>query len=171
MAEPQYCCQNLGGLTESKSPFQRIISFDYHDGATAGAAQCAVCAGAYKYDMVDWDQNQDVRVFGFAPLPPDSFMKLTALCAALENPKWPIWSPKWQFSTEVLRNSIETEIEQILGAAGPHEFVLASRDLAQEIIACRDLTEIDGKDLQTRSSRREAHSQRDWFQYLGLQRS
>jgi hypothetical protein len=49
-------------------PFERTIATGFYDGPTDGFTECSQCGQTYTFRKLDWDDLQDVRVFGFAPL-------------------------------------------------------------------------------------------------------
>jgi hypothetical protein len=162
------CCQKISGLQNQKSPFQKIIAFGYYDGPTAGAAQCAECLESYKYDLLAWDENQDIRVYSFAPLPSQSFQQIVKECSVLGEPRWPIWCPTWEFDLKETEERVEAEIKRILSRAGQVEFVLASENLAGDILSLKRLTDKDQSKFQNFASAKDQNNIQDWLAFLGL---
>jgi hypothetical protein len=62
------CCKLLvNGVLESL-PFERTIATGFYDGPTDGFTECSKCKQAYSFRKLDWDDAQDLRIFGFAPV-------------------------------------------------------------------------------------------------------
>jgi hypothetical protein len=62
------CCMLLTDGILEMLPFERTIATGYYDGPTEGFTECSQCGQAYSFRKLDWDDLQDVRIFGFAPL-------------------------------------------------------------------------------------------------------
>ncbi len=118
------------------SPFSRIIALGYYDGPTSGILEGGTAGPAYKFVMLDGD---DLRIYSLAPLPPGSLENLVQLLTPYQQPRWPLWCPRWSFPSEALRAEVEAETDRILGLAGPVEWVVAAEDLLHEIVAARSL--------------------------------
>lgn len=156
MSEPTICCQKLVGAQNALSPFQKVIALDYHDGPTAGLLQCKECSRAYRFNMVSWDDGQNVRIFTLALLPEGSFAQLESAYAQHQAPIWPLWVPRWEFPSDDAKHTLESRTEEVLGRAGPPQLVLASEDLSNRILLGKAITS------QTIAT------VRDWFAFLGL---
>jgi hypothetical protein len=153
VTEHLVCCQNLGGAGNAESPF-KMITLAYYDGPTAGIAQCQCCPAEYRFMMVDWDDDQDVRIHAFAPLPAGSFMRVENILAKYEPTEWPT----------------DKEIDEILGTAEAATMVVALSQWGEKILAARSLAEGDLKDIQDWFSLENPQAARDWFSFLGLVR-
>jgi len=62
------CCQQRVHGEFIELPFKRVLATDYYDGPLEGFAECCHCGAAYHFEMLDWDDSQDTRIFRFAPL-------------------------------------------------------------------------------------------------------
>ena len=62
------CCRFLVNGVDEALPFERVIAIGYYDGPTEGFTACSQCGQGYSFYMMDWDDKQDVRVFGLSPL-------------------------------------------------------------------------------------------------------
>jgi len=62
------CCKLLAGCVMERVPFERTIASGFYDGRTDGFTECSQCKKAYSFRKLDWDDSQNVRIFGFAPL-------------------------------------------------------------------------------------------------------
>ncbi len=143
-------------LAESKCPFSRIIALDYYDGPISGAAQCAQCSAEYRFEMLAWDDSQDVRIYSLAPLPPQSVAQLTAALSETGPPSWPVWVPIWKFVSEGIGEAVGQEVQRILDRAGSVELVIASEDSLATIMSAKQVT-----------GERIAMTM-DWFSFLNL---
>lgn len=131
------------------SPVLKILALGYYDGPTNGLLQCEA-GRAYCFEMLAWDrESQNLRVFGFAPIPADAFDRLAELCARCEKPRWPVWLPSWY-------EEWDEEADAILGQAGPVEWVAAAEDLMGTILAAKRVGPGDVRVVN------------DWGPFLGL---
>jgi hypothetical protein len=158
------CCRQLVGLRRVKSPFTRVIAFDYADGPRAGLAQCGHCGRAFRFEpldeLINGPDGRDVRIVSLAPLPATSLDAIVAALSESHEPGWPVWAPIWRFSSEAERAVADDRTQRILDEASPAELVIAATDhLAEEILACRGVT-------SEQMSRVD-----DWFAFLGLTRA
>jgi hypothetical protein len=164
------CCKQLETAAGATSPFGRMIALGFYDGPTGGVAECAYCHAEYVFEMLDWDDGQDVRVFSFAPLPAGSFEQVVSACPQSNAPPWPVWVPIWKFSTEEERQAASQRVDEVVKCAGPPEAVIAWEGYAETILAARPLTVTDLPDVKPLLSPGTGNPARDWFVYLGLVR-
>jgi hypothetical protein len=137
------CCRGLPGSGRVKSPFARVIALGYYDGPTSGLVQCAECERAYRFDLLGWDEGQDVRIYGLAPLPATSFDRLVDALSRYQAPGWPVWVPLWQFPSGSDREALDGLTRQIIDAAAPTEFAIATEDIAGAILGGKAVTPED----------------------------
>jgi hypothetical protein len=76
--EASLCCQKEKETADLESLFL-TVALNYYDGPTSGVMQCRSCSAAYRFMMIDWDDYQDVRIHGFAPLSSKSFQQVVDL--------------------------------------------------------------------------------------------
>jgi len=150
------CCQQLEAFSDVKSPFSKIIALGFYDGPTSGIVQCEICSAIYKFEMLGWDDDQEVRIFSLAPLASAAWTRMVNLLSKHESPKWPLWFPKWEFPSESVRNNVESETDKILASAAMPELVIASNRYGDRILAARKLAKEDLEYVK------------DWFTWLGL---
>lgn len=62
MSENGVCCQTL--RTRAGSPFE-VAMLGWYDGVTSAMARCRACGRHYHVEMVAWDGEHEVRVYGF----------------------------------------------------------------------------------------------------------
>ena len=153
MVESVVCCQSFVDIV-SKSSALKMIMLDYYDGPTSGLIKCEVCCRVYKFGMVDWDDDQEIRIHAFAPMPPDSFQAVEEIKSKHE-PKWWPTGP---------------EIDEILATAEEPTMVAAFSRWGDTVFAARNLMEDDLKDVQEWLSLTDPTTARDWFSFLGLPR-
>jgi hypothetical protein len=127
---------------------------DYYDGPTAGLMKCEMCSRVYKFMMVDWDDDQEIRVHALAPISPDAFQRIEQI-KAKHDPKWWPTGP---------------EIDDIVATAETPTMVAAFSRWGDTVFAARNLTESDVKFVQEWLSRTDTTTARDWFSFLGLLR-
>ena len=91
------CCQKPTALTNAPSPFSKLLVLGFYDGPTSGVLQCGTCSTVYKFDMLDWDDAHEVRIFRLASLPADSLDQCVQALAEPKPPRWPVWA--WRTSS------------------------------------------------------------------------
>jgi hypothetical protein len=162
------CCQNPEALSNSDSPFTKIIALDFYDGPTGGILRCETCHTVYQFDMLDWDDHHQVRVFRLRVLPENSWEKsLQALEEAEPRPQWPVWAPcKWP--SVHAREEANTKLSKILAQAKPAELLVAWLGYGERILAARKFPpkELDMEPAWLTVDDKSKF--RDWFPLLGL---
>ena len=125
------CCRFLVGVVRRvPSPFARLVATGYYDGPTEGLVECGTCGTTYSFHKLDWDDQQDLRVFSLAPLAPLASQGLEDLANASGAPpaKWPSWVLADETSA-----GLAAKVDELRGSAFPEEFVVATEDLLREI--------------------------------------
>jgi len=141
MSDHVFCCKDTLSAENAHSPFSRIIAFDYYDGPTSGVIQCKQCLDAYKFEMLAWDEGQDVRVFSLALLPSHTFTRLMKALAPLGSPSWPVWVPVWEYQTDSLREAVEQEVQYLLNEADSPQYVIAAQDLLNTLLRFKEISQ------------------------------
>ena len=143
------CCRRIVGENRSiESPFARLIATSFYDGPTDGLVECGTCGLVYAFRMLDWDDNQDQRIFSLASTG-TSFQSIEKTSSI--PPKW----PSWILSID-LPQSTRNTINDACAAASRIEFVIATHSLLTAI----DVWVPSGLPVVG-----------DWFSELGLKRS
>jgi hypothetical protein len=158
------CCKNPPSLTDTISPFNRTIALDFYDGPTGGILQCSTCQSIYKFDMLDWDDDHQTRIFRFALLPADSLAKCVLALAQPNLPRLPVWVPPSKEAAE----STDRDVQRILDQAQPAELVVAWIGYGEKILAAKRVPPSDLMDVPDWSHREDPAGDGDWFSRLGL---
>jgi hypothetical protein len=120
-------------------PFERVLSLGWYDGTTSGLALCAQYPAVFKYDILDWDSDQEHRIFALSPIDREKFDQLVDLFSSKEEPKWPFWHPRWQISpTE--KALLKAQVDQRLAQAKSPEYVIASDRRLETVFAAKRLS-------------------------------
>lgn len=151
---------------DALSPFGRIIALGYYDGPTSGVVQCSVCSSAYKYEIVAWDDNQDLRIYVLAPLREELFVDFVKTLSELEAPKWPVWVPRWGSASKKRDKAINSSLETLLGSASKEEYVLSTEDLSKRIIAAKCLDEESLRRIPFAKNWSDPENRAYWLSYL-----
>jgi hypothetical protein len=120
--------------------------------------------------MIDWDDNQEVRIHAFSPLSSKSFQQVVDLLSKHEPAKWPMWFPLQQYSSNQLYDVVQKELDEILGTAEAATMVVALSQWGERILAARTLAESDLKNIRDLSSLEDPNATHDWFAFIGLER-
>jgi hypothetical protein len=51
-----------------KFPFLMVDETDYYDGPVMGIIKCPHCLRMFRFDMIDWSKNHDIRIFSLSVL-------------------------------------------------------------------------------------------------------
>jgi hypothetical protein len=129
------CCEKA---YPARSAFGKVMSLGWYDGTTSGLAQCSECSAAFKYDIVDWDSDQDRRIFAFSSIGLPEFDHIVSLLSGSDSPSWPFWCPRWEF-TSAERDRIKKEIDERLAQAKSPEYIVASDRRLETIFASKRL--------------------------------
>jgi hypothetical protein len=160
-------CKNLQSDTAVESMFL-VIVLDFYDGPTSGVMQCKTCANVYRFMMVDWDDDHNVRIHALAPLPPGSFQQVVDLLSQYESPRWPRWTAVLRNLSEEILAAIYEQLNKLVGSAGPATLLVALSRGGEQVLAVRALAASDPNDVQDWFSLAEAEPARDWFSFMGL---
>lgn len=156
-------------FSAQKNACSKMIILDYYDGPVSGVAECEQDGQAYCFDMLDWDDQQDVRIFSLAPLASESFNRVVHLCSRQEEPRWPLWVPTRPEDFPASEaEKFWFAIAETLKDAGPPEWIVAWRDFGEGFLSIRNITQEDKLTLDGWFARLEPS--RDWFAFLGLKK-
>jgi hypothetical protein len=167
--EDLICCHKYQDRGDVEARFFTVV-LNFYDGPTSGVMRCRSCSAAYRFTMIDWDDNQDVRIHAFAPLPSNSFQQVVDLLSKYEAPKWPMWFTLRQYTSNRLYDLVEKQLDEILETAGAATMVLALSQWGERILAARRLAESDLKNIQDLSSLEDPKAAYDWFSFIGMVR-
>ncbi len=169
MNRPVLCCKKPAELMDVPSPFSRILALGFYDGPTSGVLQCSTCSAVYKFDMLDWDDDHEVRIFRLAPVPPDSLDRCVSILAAAGPPRWPVWVPsRQQLPSEEAREAADRSVQQVLDRSGPPDLVVAWRGYGETVLAARRMSAEELSGVPDWFSLEGPADGRDWFPLLGL---
>jgi len=164
MTESVRCCQELPDFPAAKSPFSKLVILGYYDGATSGVLQCEMCQTAYRFEMLDWDEKQKVRIYSLAPLPQNSFNDLVEVLKQCgKQPYWPNWVLIWDFASEEVESIADRKVWQILDGANFVEFIVASECLHEKILVTKRVIMEELKHFLGGPPEKELELIPDWF--------
>jgi hypothetical protein len=110
---------------------ERVIAFDWYDGARQGVCRMAVPAVEFVFRLLDergTEDDADDRVYSVEQLPAGSVARMAELLAPLGSPVGLIWAPIWRFSDAASRARTEAALEAIERQAIPTSVVFYTRD-------------------------------------------
>ena len=163
------CCQDPASLVGAELPFSKILALGFYDGPTSGVLQCGACSAAYKFDLLDWDEGHEVRIFRLASLPTDSLDQIVKVLAPAGSPRWPVWVPsRWKSPSEDARQEADRGVQRIVELAKPAELLIAWIGYGERVLAARRLPAAELANLGDWFSRDESNRGKDWFRLLGL---
>jgi hypothetical protein len=147
-----------------------MIVLGFYDGPTAGIVECALSHRVYRFEMLDWDDEQRVRIFRLAEMPPETVAECVAVFAP-QQPKWPIWVPGAASGPEVGQVAANQQLETILASAKPPCLLAAWIGFGEDVLAARRLPPAELADAPDWFSVENPEQARDWFALLGLNRA
>jgi hypothetical protein len=123
------------------SPFGRVLSLGWYDGTTSGLAECGSCSTVFKYDLVDWDADQEQRIFALSHTTHQVFDRIVDTLGAFESPKWPFWNPRWNIEPPELKKQTKSEVDSYLSRTDkPGLLIVSDREL-KRVFAASQVTE------------------------------
>ena len=122
--------------------FGRVLSLGWYDGTTSGLAECSSCSSVFKYDLVDWDADQEQRVFALSRLDRESFERIVEILKAFESPKWPFWNPRWwNIKQPEVAERARSQVDECLSRAAEPEFLVASDRQLKNLFGMAGITD------------------------------
>lgn len=129
------CCLQTIPAKEGPHPFSRMVVLGFYDGPTSGLIQCQKCSAEFYFDMLNWDDDHEVRVFRLTPLPRGSLERVVRAWAEAGPPRWPVWVPQRnRLSSEEARHKVDQTLHEVLAQAGQPEHVLSWTGYADTIL-------------------------------------
>ncbi len=163
------CCQDPPTLAQAPAPFSQIIALGFYDGPTSGVLRCTTCLAEYKFDMLDWDADHEVRIMRLASLPAGSLARCVAALTQTEPPRWPVWVPsRSSLPSEEARDKADAAVEGILAQAKPAELIVAWVGYGERILAARKVPAKDLNAVPDWFSQVDPARDGNWFAVLGL---
>ncbi len=144
--DPNVCaCEDPICLSGGRSPFTKLIVFDYYDGPLGGMTQCELCGSVYRFDSPEeaWDfkhGSYEVRIFTLSRLPHDSFRLIVDAIPEMGPPSWPVWVPLWNFASEARREAADRVVDAVRSRAAQPHLVVAAIDLSEKILRAKRVT-------------------------------
>lgn len=127
------CCHEAATIVGKGSPFGEVIAVEFYDGPVSGVLRCRNCGSVLQFKWLAWDARQDKRVFALARMPGQVWAEIIALYAH-DQPRFPVWVPKWVDLAEDELIKREGALQRILGQRQEWAWiVLLSRYLDQLI--------------------------------------
>lgn len=121
------CCKDLHA--GDSSPFD-IIALGWHDGILNGMARCRSCDCSYYFDMLAWDSDRDVRVYGLKLVSANSYAAVGALISEL---------PPQVAQLQSSLDQIALRVRDSLASGFEWNLYIASADISRTILAARTI--------------------------------
>jgi hypothetical protein len=162
-------CPDLSFPFPTQLVFDKVVSLDWYDGTSAGAAMCSQPSLAFRFDLIALGPCQEQRIFAFSPLAVEDFKQLVELLSKTEAPEWPMWFPKWPPELSA-KESLGREIDACIANAKSPKYVVASDSSSKSILAAKRL---DGPAQELLKPNLEASPFFDnfdyWKDFVGLE--
>jgi hypothetical protein len=135
------CCHTSTSAHPPYTPFGKVLSLGWYDGTTSGLAKCASCSTIFKYDIVDWDADQEQRIFVLSHVTAHVFDRIVDTLGAFESPKWPFWNPKWNIVPHELKEQTKSKVDSYLSSTNEPVFLIASDRELKRVFAVGQITD------------------------------
>jgi hypothetical protein len=149
-----------------------MLVLDFYDGPTSGILECAGSGACYRFEMLDWDEEQRVRIFRLARLPAGALEECVTVFAP-EKPSWPVWFP-WARgeASDMDRAKADRKVEEVLSRVEPPSLLVAWTGYGDYVLAARRLPPSAFADAPGWffSTEEEEAPRKDWFALLGMSR-
>lgn len=165
MSEPTLCDANF---ERGVSPFDRILYLGYYDGPTSGLAKCADAAKAYRFALVAWNSTYENRVYALAETDVKVFDSVVQMLTDIEKPRWPFWTPRWQFGSSLEESRMSSRIDEALAKIPAASLLIATDHLDESILACRALESAVRDRIPKEGTLPDPKDWEFWQEYLGL---
>jgi hypothetical protein len=150
-----------------ESCFDKVISIGWYDGTTSGVAIASQHSSAFRFDLVDWDSKQDLRMFALSPFAVSDFEEVVRLYSRSDTPKWPVWYPGWPPASPEQKR-LGLDLDEILSRASAPEYVFASEDVFKTIHGAKRLTPTTRALLPTKFDDQPNGGFDYWLNYLEI---
>jgi hypothetical protein len=121
---PKVCCRDLHSGDES--PFE-ILMLGWQDGLTSGMARCRSCGTTFHFEMVAWDGEQEIRIYGFREVSRASYDAVASLHAG----------PPADTHSRERADALTLKVRDALATSFERMLYVAAKALAQKIVAAR----------------------------------
>jgi hypothetical protein len=78
-------------------------------------------------------------MFSLAEIDRNLFDSIVKNLARLEEPSWPVWMPRWKFASAIEERQTRDSLEKDLNKAKDATLVIATNNIAKEIILCLEI--------------------------------
>jgi hypothetical protein len=113
-----------------------VIVIGYFDGETEGLLRCSICGQAFRFQLVDWDKNQDERIFSLTRVVAPTYEAiLSTLAKAYGEPSTRYWVPNNSSLTNVAREAVNNVVADLLRDSNRPEAVLLTEHIEREILS------------------------------------
>lgn len=140
-------------------PASVFIASDYYDGPVGGVLQIGQDARTYKFEMVDWDKQQNIRIFSISSIGPELFKKFIEIISDI---------PKGVLPPTYDRDSVYTELINILSKAGDPEIIMAWRSSDEMVLCVKEVSPKKFPAIVPFMSEINSSNQFDWFSFLNV---
>jgi hypothetical protein len=131
-------CTNPRSFSEPMRPWgdSNVIVLGYFDGETEGLLRCSICGQAFRFQLVDWDRNQDKRIFSLTWLGTPTYETiLSTLTKVYGEPASRYWVPNNPSLTNVTRETVNNAVAGVLRDSNRPEAVLLTEHIEREILS------------------------------------
>ncbi len=163
-------CGWLSTSAKLDAPDFTVIVQDFYDGPTEGVVGCYGYGVTYKFEMLDWDDKQDIRIFRTSPLSYKYFAEIVKVYSQYDQPRWPVWMPNLSKLPKSLREDVYRKVDLFLDEAEPISCIVAWQNSDLQLIKCKSTTDATFRNVKDWLPWENSTSNTDWFSLMNLTR-
>lgn len=111
---------------------RQVIVLDWYDGPREGLCELAQPASCFYFELFAERYSEDElddRLFVIYEVPANAVNQIFSKLSTLDQPKSPLWIPRWQFKTETERLETESQIDSLLAQSKRTNLIIQTKDM------------------------------------------
>jgi hypothetical protein len=113
-----------------------VIATGYFDGETEGFLRCGVCGQSYRFQLLDWDEHQDRRIFTLVRISQSLYDSVVSILSDAYGDSPPrYWVPHRPSLATSTREATNHEIATLLRSSTAPEAVFMTEHVEREILS------------------------------------
>jgi hypothetical protein len=113
-----------------------VIATGYFDGETDGVLRCGVCGQSYRFQLLDWDEQQDKRLFKLIRISPSLYEAIERILRESYGDHSPrYWVPNRPSLGTLAKEAVNLEIAILLQRSTEPEAVFMTEHIEREILS------------------------------------
>lgn len=120
----------------------QVIVFDWQDGPREGICLLEEPRGCFFFEVIatsDSLDDLDDCLFSISEINSDYFLDILKVLSNLGKPVGLVWIPKWRFSNNQMKKSIEEQLEKILSYRQKTTLIIQTKDMINFLHSWREI--------------------------------